>query len=168
MTLVVAGVSGSGKTTLARAVAEATGAVFLDADDLHSAQAKAAMAAGVPLTDADRWPWLARVRDAIADSAARGESLVVACSALRRAYRAVLAEAPGVTFVLLDLPAEVLGARLRARTEHFMPAGLLDSQLATLEPPGPGEQVLVVDGTAPVDVLVRTVVDGLRRPPAST
>lgn len=161
MTVVVAGVAGSGKTTLARALAEATGATFLDADDLHSPQARASMAAGVPLTDDDRWPWLGRVRDAITAAAVRGEPLVVACSALRRAYRAVLSEAPGVGVVLLDLPAEVLAERLAARTGHFMPAELLGSQLATLEPPGPGEDVLVLDGSAPVDALVRAVVDRL-------
>lgn len=161
--VVVAGPSGAGKTTVGRALAAATGRPFLDADDLHPARNRELMAAGTPLTDEDRWPWLDAVRDAMAARAA----CVVACSALRRAYRDRLAgPAPAprdgrdldVAFVLLAADAAELERRVAHRPGHFMPATLVASQVATLEPPEPGERVLVVDSTLPVDELVAQVL----------
>ncbi|TKG70918.1 gluconokinase [Prauserella endophytica] len=134
--LVVMGVSGCGKTTVGRLLAEELRAGFVDADDLHSDEARAKMAAGVPLTDADREPWLARVASRVAANAARGRRLVVACSALRRRYRDALRAGAGVPleFVHLHGDASLIASRMADREGHFMPADLLPSQLATLEP----------------------------------
>lgn len=144
------GVSGSGKTTVGQALAERLGRPFTDGDDLHPESNVRRMAAGIPLTDDDRWPWLDAVGAVLA-----GGAHVVACSALRRAYRDRLrAAAPGIALVLLDAPRDVLAARLTDRPGHFMPASLLDSQLQTLERPGPGEEVLTLDAARPVGQLV--------------
>ena len=135
--LVVMGVSGSGKTTVGVALAAALGVPFRDADDLHPAANVAKMAAGIALTDDDRMPWLALVG---AELAVEPEGLVIACSALKKAYRqAILAAAPSVRFVFLDGSRELLESRVQFRRGHFMPASLLDSQLATLEPLAPEE-----------------------------
>jgi gluconokinase len=149
MKLVVMGVSGCGKTTLGRALAERLGAAFVDADDLHPVANVAKMAAGQPLTDADRWPWLDLVAQALRDRA----PVVVACSALRRAYRDRLRRAGDVRFLHLAAPQEVIAGRLAARQGHFMPPGLLTSQYATLEPPPPGE-ALVLNAALPPDALL--------------
>ena len=126
------GVSGSGKTSVGIALAAALGVPFRDADDLHPAANVAKMAAGIALTDDDRIPWLALVG---AELAAASEGLVIACSALRRVYReAILAAAPSTRFVFLDGSRGLLESRMQHRDGHFMPASLLDSQLATLEP----------------------------------
>lgn len=147
--VVVMGVSGAGKTTIARMLAAELGARFLDADDLHSDAARAKMAAGTPLDDADREPWLERVA-----AAATGD-VVVACSALKRRYRDILrAGAPGVRFVELDVSRAELERRLAARTDHFMPASLLDSQLATLEPLEADEAGVRVSADAAPDAVV--------------
>jgi gluconokinase len=147
--IVVMGVSGSGKTTVGSALAARLGAPFVDADDLHPAANRAKMAAGVPLDDDDRWPWLRVVGEAIAAGVARGEAPVVACSALRRAYRDVLREAaPGILFVHLAVSPAALAGRVAHRAHEFMPASLLGSQLATLEPLQPDELGLTVDATA--------------------
>ncbi|MCS0499427.1 gluconokinase [Protaetiibacter mangrovi] len=138
--VVVMGVSGSGKSTVGALLAGRLGWVFVDGDELHPSANVAKMAAGIPLDDDDRWPWL----DAVGERLAAGP-VVVACSALRRAYRDRLrAAAPGVRFVLLDGTRELLAARMSSR-HHFMPETLLDSQLATLERPDPDEHVLVYD-----------------------
>lgn len=139
--LVIMGVSGSGKTTVAEALAaRIEGGVALDADDLHSEANTAKMHAGIPLTDLDRAPWLAAVGRAMADETRAGRVPVMACSALKRAYRLrILAEEPGALFVLLDVDREELDRRVHARQGHFMPPSLLDSQLATLEPLAPDE-----------------------------
>ena len=135
--LVVMGVSGSGKTTVGIALAAALGVPFRDADDLHPAANVAKMAAGIALTDDDRMPWLALVG---AELAVAPDGLVIACSALKKTYRrAILAAAPSVRFVFLDGSRELLESRVQLRVGHFMPASLLDSQLATLEPLAPGE-----------------------------
>lgn len=139
------GVSGSGKSTVGAAIAERLGLPFVDGDDLHPVANVAKMAAGIPLEDADRWPWLDAVGERLATS-----PVVVACSALRRVYRDRLrAAAPSARFVLLDGTPQLLAARMTARTvtdpEHFMPPALLTSQLATLERPGADEHVLVYD-----------------------
>ncbi|WP_170304491.1 gluconokinase [Microlunatus speluncae] len=140
--LVVMGVAGSGKTTVAAILAERLGWPLAEADEFHSAENVAKMSAGTPLTDEDRGPWLAAIRDWI--SAAAGSS-VVTCSALRRTYRDVLRQADArVRFVHLDGGRDEIAERMSARTDHFMPLGLLDSQLATLEPLEPDEDAVVV------------------------
>lgn len=136
--VVVMGVSGSGKSTIGHRLAESLGAEFIDGDALHPPANVAKMAAGIPLTDEDRWPWLAAVGRTLADSGPAG--MVIACSALRRVYRAaILDQAPTARFVELDGSPELLRARMGAREGHFMPPSLLDSQLATLEPLAPDE-----------------------------
>jgi gluconokinase len=151
--VVVMGVSGSGKTTVGVALARRLGMPFSDADDFHSPENKAKMAAGIPLTDDDRAPWLESVAAWLADHADTGG--VVSCSALRRAYRDVLrGDRPRTVFLHLHGDREVLAARLAARPGHFMPATLLDSQLATLEPLQADETGQVLDVALPVDTLV--------------
>lgn len=152
--LVVMGVSGSGKSTIAAAVAARTGALFLDADDFHPPANTAKMAAGTPLTDDDRWPWLAAVGDEIARRAASGTTVVMACSALKRSYRRVIQERGGdVCFAHLDGSRELLAERIGGRAGHFMPATLLGSQLVALERLQPDEPGFVVDvGRTPDDI----------------
>lgn len=141
--VVVMGVSGTGKTTIGRLVAEALDVPFVEGDDLHPPANVETMAAGVPLSDADRGPWLRLVAAAMTEHAEAGRGTVVACSALRRAYRDVLRGAQGrVRFVHLAVPDEELGRRMAGRRGHFMPASLLESQLATLEPLGADEDGL--------------------------
>ncbi|ATY34777.1 gluconokinase [Sphingomonas psychrotolerans] len=131
------GVSGCGKSTLGTLLAEALGCPFLEGDDFHAREAVAKMRGGQPLTDEDRWPWLARLGEATARSAADHGMAVAACSALRRCYRDRLRTTIGlpVRFVLLENDRNRLLERLADRAAHFMPVSLLDSQLATLEPP---------------------------------
>jgi gluconokinase len=157
--VVVMGISGAGKTTVGALLAQALGATFLDADDLHPAENVAKLRRGEPLTDADRWPWLARVRGELAGAAARAESVVIACSALKERYRAELSgsvDQRAPRFVFLTGSRELLWARLSARTDHFMPASLFDSQLATLEPP-PADEALQLDVAEPPEVLVQRI-----------
>jgi gluconokinase len=131
--IVVMGVSGAGKSTVGAALAERLGARFVDADSLHPPANVEKMAAGVPLTDEDRWPWLSLVGAELASTHPNG--IVVACSALRRAYRdAIRANAPATTFALLSVELSVLQGRVTQRPGHFMPPSLLTSQLETLEP----------------------------------
>lgn len=133
--VVVMGVSGSGKSTIAAELAGRLNYRFADADDFHPESNVQKMAAGTPLTDEDRWPWLRSLAEWMADAASRGESTVLACSALKRAYRDTLRECSyELSFLHLHGPAEVIQRRMRARQDHFMPARLLDTQLATLEP----------------------------------
>lgn len=158
--LVVMGVSGAGKSTVAAAVAQRADAVFLDADDFHPASNVSKMAEGTPLTDQDRWPWLEAVGDEIARRTASGERVVVACSALKRAYRDVLRGrgADGVCFALLDGSADLIGERVGARAGHFMPATLLGSQLVALERLQPDEAGFAVDIAQPPGQVADTVV----------
>jgi gluconokinase len=162
--IIVMGVSGSGKTTLAEALAKRLGFLFLEGDTLHPRSNVEKMRAGTPLNDADRLPWLQAIGHAIADHVQAGRSVVAACSALKRAYRGTLDEAAGMrlSFVLLDVPADVLAQRMAHRPGHFMPASLLQSQLATLERPGAGENALVLDGTRPAAELVEAVIAHFR------
>ncbi|HUF96741.1 MAG TPA: gluconokinase [Ilumatobacter sp.] len=139
---VVMGVSGSGKSTVAAALAERLGCDLAEGDHLHPVENVAKMAAGQPLTDDDRWPWLATVADWIDARTAVGG--VVSCSALKRAYRDRL-RGDHVTFVFLRGDRAAIAARLAARRDHFMPAALLDSQFAALEPPAADEQFIDVD-----------------------
>ena len=142
--LVIMGVSGCGKSTVAGVLAGRLGWAFEEGDDLHPAANVEKMAAGHPLTDDDRWPWLDLVRAWIDDELAAGASGIITCSALKRSYRDVL-RGPGVTFVYLHGSREVVSARLATRHGHFMPQSLLDSQFADLQPPGPDEQAITVD-----------------------
>ena len=158
--IVVMGVSGAGKSTIAALLAERLAIPFLDADDLHPLTNVDKMAAGVPLTDDDRWPWLARVGDAL--SAASATGLVIACSALRLAYRdAIRDRAPAARFVLLEGSRELLLGRLSQREGHFMPASLLDSQLATLETLTDDEAGVVVDVAAEPEMIVEAITGRL-------
>ena len=160
--VVVMGVSGCGKSTVATGIATATGLTFAEADLFHPEENVAAMRAGIPLTDADRWPWLTGLAAWMAGQAAQGRSTVMACSALRRAYRDVLRSGPPeVLFVHLDGPVELVAARVSARTDHFMPASLLASQADTLEPLGPDEDGVVLDLRHDPDTLVQEAVDWL-------
>jgi gluconokinase len=142
--LVVMGVSGTGKSTVAGLLAERLGWPFEEGDELHPAANVEKMERGVPLTDEDRWPWLDRIGAWIDAQGRAGEPGIVTCSALRRAYRDRLRR-PNVVFVFLSGTREVIQRRMAARSGHFMPLSLLDSQLATLEPPGPDERVVTVD-----------------------
>ncbi|MDO8338653.1 MAG: gluconokinase [Microcella sp.] len=159
--LVLMGVSAAGKTVVGRDAAARASVTFLDADDLHPAANVAKMAAGHPLDDADRAPWLDAVGAALRDH----RPCIMACSALKRSYRARLRElAPETLFALLDVPRPVLEQRLAKRAGHYMPPSLLDSQLATLESPGPGELVTVLDGELSIPVLAQQVADRLAVP----
>jgi gluconokinase len=155
--VLVMGVSGSGKTTIGAALAVAIGAEFLEGDAFHPAANVAKMAAGIPLTDADRDPWLAKLAEVLADRHARDERTVLACSALRRVYRdrlrAVVPDDESFA-ILLVADASTLEDRLEARRGHYMPPSLLASQLATLEPLEPDEAGATVDARgSPDDVL---------------
>jgi carbohydrate kinase (thermoresistant glucokinase family) len=156
--IVVMGVSGCGKSSVGLALAEALGARFIDGDDLHPEANKAKMAAGIPLNDDDRWPWLDLVGEALAES-----NTVVACSALKRVYRErILAAAPGTFFVHLHGTRELLAQRMNARPNHFMPVSLLDSQLNTLELLGADEPGLTYNIGEPIDQLVAAVLTDLK------
>lgn len=150
------GVAGCGKTTVGQRLAGRLGAVFLDADDYHPRANVAKMQRGEPLTDADRWPWLAAVAAAVADAEAAGNAMVLACSALKQDYRRALGFPASQRFVVeLRLAREALARRLARRGQHFFDAGLLDSQLATLEPADEG---VVVSADADIDTVVERVL----------
>ncbi len=158
--LVVMGVSGTGKSSVGRGLAARLDRPFVEGDDLHPEANVAKMSSGVALTDDDRWPWLEAVRDAMTAHARAGRSTVVACSALRRVYRATLTGAEGrVRFVLLDVPADLLRERVAQRQGHWMPPSLLESQLALLEALQADEDGVTVDVRGDVDA---TVEDALR------
>lgn len=165
--VIVMGVAGSGKTTVGTALAAALGWRFVDADDQHSPASIAKMARGEALDDADRWPWLDRLRaiiDGALVGASAGESrLVLACSALKASYRARLAggdAGPRVRFVYLAGTAELFHARLAGRAGHFMKAGMLDSQFAALEPPA---DAITVDAALPVAQIVSQIRAAIAR-----
>ncbi len=141
---VVMGVSGCGKSRIGLALAQAIAGRFVDGDDLHTDDARALMGSGVPLTDADRAPWLDRVGHELK---LPPEPVVIACSALKRAYRDRIRAiaGPDVLFLHLEGPREVIAARMSRRTGHYMPPALLDSQIAILEPPAPDELHLTLD-----------------------
>jgi gluconokinase len=153
------GVSGAGKTAIGTRLAAALGLDWLDGDDLHPPENRARMAAGLPLDDAHRRPWLAAIAARLAAARTGNAGLVVACSALKRAYRDQLrAGDPALTFVHLTGDPARIAERLAARTGHFMPPSLLDSQLATLEVPGADEGAWTVDIAEPPEVIVDAIV----------
>lgn len=157
------GVSGAGKTAVGRALAARLGWTFLEGDQFHPAANVAKMAGGRPLEDADRAPWLAAIAAAIDERLARGEPAVVACSALKKSYRRVIiGERRGVRLVYLRGSRARLAERLAGRRGHFMPASLLESQLATLEEPGPEERPIVVAIDPPIEGIVDQIVAALR------
>jgi gluconokinase len=159
--VILMGVSGAGKTTVGRALADRLGWEFIEGDDFHPASNVTAMSAGHPLTDADRAPWLAALRRRIEQILASGGRAVIACSALKHSYRRVLAGDEGereIRFVHLDVSPDELHRRLVARHNHFMPAELLASQLATLEE---SHTALRVNGEQPVASIVTSIIHGL-------
>lgn len=146
MHVVVMGASGSGKTTVALLLSQRAGLRYAEADEFHSPANIAKMSAGSPLTDEDRLPWLHRLAAWVSDHDSRDAATVLACSALRRHYRDILAAAaPDVRFVHLAGSRDLLASRLEHRTDHFMPTGLLDSQLQALEPLESDEPGCVLD-----------------------
>ena len=161
--LIVMGVSGSGKSTIATALAGRLGWAFEDGDRFHPASNVAKMSAGHPLTDEDRWPWLQAIADEIERVCHTGGHVVIACSALKRAYRDALARGrKGTRFVFLDGNQALIAQRLADRKGHFMPPGLLDSQFRTLEPPQADEDPINVSIDAPVEAIVDNIVAQLR------
>lgn len=156
MIVVVFGASGSGKSTIGMALADRLGWRFVEADDYHSPANVERIRAGLSLGDEERWPWLHRLHEEMAAAAARGESIVLACSALKARYRRVLrGDLDDVRFVYLDVPAAVLRSRLERRSGHFAGVGILEGQLRDLELPGDDE--ISVDATAPPEEVVSAI-----------
>ena len=160
MIVVVMGVSGSGKSTVGRALADALACRFIEGDDLHPPENVAKMAQGTPLIDDDRWPWLERIAQCVRERTAGGGDVVLACSALKQSYRERLASAGPCRFVHLRGEASAIAARLALRQHRYMPASLLASQFATLEPP---VDAIAVDIEDDVATQVRKIVRALGR-----
>lgn len=156
MRVVVMGVAGCGKTSLGAALAQRLGVRFVEGDTLHPAANVEKMRNGTPLTDGDRWPWL----DRVAAELGADDAVIVSCSALRRAYRDRL-RTGDVRFVHLAGSRDVMAERMVRRSAHYMPVSLLDSQFATLEPPGADEAALTLDVTMPLEVMVERVISYL-------
>jgi gluconokinase len=153
------GVSGAGKTTVGLRLAEALGATFIDGDDLHTDAARAKMKSGAALTDGDRWPWLDRVGAVLA----KGPRMIVACSALRRAYRDRLRSAgPNLRFVYLEATPEEMRARVASRRDHYMPASLVPSLFAALEPPNEESDVIVAPANMDLDAEIPRLIERIR------
>ena len=160
---VVMGVSGSGKTTIACAIANREGWILLEGDRFHPAANIAKMEAGTPLTDDDRWPWLRAIAARQDQLRAAGQSAVIACSALKRAYRDILIGGRADTVLIyLRGSKPLIADRVKARQDHFMPPALLDSQFADLQEPTTDEQPIVVDIGAPVEAVIRDAVRQVR------
>ncbi|MDL2407527.1 gluconokinase [Rhizobium calliandrae] len=163
LAIIIMGVSGSGKSSIGEGIAAKLGIHFIEGDALHPAANVEKMSKGIPLTDEDRWPWLERIGQQIAESLAKGEAIAVSCSALKRIYRERLRAAAGgrLYFVYLDGSKELLTKRMGERKGHFMPASLLESQLQTLEVPTgePGVVTVGIDDT--VDGIVEAALKGL-------
>jgi gluconokinase len=165
---VVMGVSGTGKSTIARLLTEDLGWPSAEGDDFHSAANVAKMHAGHPLTDADRAPWLAAIADWIGACETAGSGGVVTCSALKRSYRDELRRGhPDVRFICLVGGHDLLESRLENRTGHFMPASLLDSQLATFEPLAPDEPGASIDVSLPPEQIEAAALAALGASPAA-
>ena len=160
---VVMGVSGCGKSSVGRMLAERTGGLFIDGDDFHPATNISRMAASIPLTNEDRWPWLDALNNQLKSHAQDARCLFLACSALRQSYRdRVGAGLPQLRFIYLRGSKELLLARMQRRQNHFMPATLLDSQFATLEEP---RDAIVVGVADPVPKIVEHVLDQIAQAP---
>lgn len=160
--IIVMGVSGSGKSSIGERLSAGLDWPFRDGDSFHPPANVAKMHAGIPLTDEDRWPWLAAIAAWIGALRAVGEHGVVACSALKRAYRDALRDGhQDVRFVYLEGSAELIAARLAERKDHFMPPSLLASQFAALEPPGPDEAPITVSIEATPDAITADVLHRL-------
>ena len=160
--VVMMGVAGTGKSSVGSALAGATGWAFLDADDFHPEENLQKMRSGMPLTDADRWPWLESLCQALKMHRARGEGCVLACSALKQSYRALLEEAaPSARWFHLHGPTDLIASRLRSRSGHFMGAEMLQSQLKDLEPPSRATRL---DIRLSVEQLVQCVIKVLAEP----
>ena len=161
--IIIMGVSGSGKSTLGAILAQWLGTPFLEGDAFHSAESIATMRAGTPLSDDERWPWLDRLGEAVAGAVAREGGAVVACSALKRAYRDRLMRATSTAtrFVLPAVGQDELERRLSARADHYMPASLILSQLETLEMPGADEHALIIDGLRAPEMLCQEICEWL-------
>ncbi|MCC8931336.1 gluconokinase [Rhizobium sp. 'Codium 1'] len=161
--IIVMGVSGCGKSSVGEALASRLGLPFIEGDALHPASNVEKMAEGTPLTDEDRWPWLSVIGKRMADALSRGEGIVVSCSALKKIYRDHLRAATGgrLAFVYLEGSRDLLNQRMGARTGHFMPLGLLESQLATLEVPTGEAGVLTVSIDQALGAIVSAALDGL-------
>ena len=165
--LVVMGVSGSGKSTIGDKLAQRLGWNYEDGDRFHPASNVTKMSAGHPLTDEDRWPWLQAIADEIDRICLAEGHAVIACSALKRAYRSVLVHGRrDVRIIFLDGTQELIAGRLARRKSHFMPPGLLASQFKTLEPPGPTENPVIVSIDAPVDAIISAIVHQLGLDPS--
>jgi gluconokinase len=161
--ILIMGVSGAGKSTLGPMLAKALGVAFADADAFHPAANIARMEAGTPLTDADRWPWLAAIGAWLDARADAGEGGVVTCSALKRAYRAHLCGArPAVRLIHLAGEQVLIAERQAQRPGHFMPASLMASQFATLEPPGPEERAITLSVLPPPEQVLAAALAALR------
>jgi len=164
-TLVLVGVAGAGKSSVMAALQDRLAWPSLEGDSVHPPSNVHKMAAGTPLTDKDREPWLQHIAGWIGEREWHGVSSLVTCSALRRTYRDLLRNGhPSVWFVHLDAPKGALEARMKRRSGHFMPASLLASQLATLEPLEPDEPGWTIDATAPVEDIAETILERLRLP----
>jgi len=163
------GVSGSGKSTIAQKLAQRLGWTYEDGDRFHPASNVAKMSAGHPLTDEDRWPWLRAIADEIDRVCKAGEHAVIACSALKRAYRDILVHGRNdVRIIYLDGTEPLIAKRLAQRKGHFMPPGLLASQFKTLEPPDASEDAVTVSIDASVDAIVDDIVGQLELSPTNS
>jgi gluconokinase len=160
--IVIMGATGTGKTTIALMLSEALGWRYCEADEHHSPGNVAKMADGHPLTDEDRLPWLYSISEWVQATTREGSDSVIACSSLRRGYRDILRRGvPRLDFVHLAAPEAVLRRRLSDRRDHFMPASLVCSQLATLEPLGPDESGITVDAQEPPEAILGAIVERL-------
>jgi len=154
MVLILFGVSGAGKTTLGKHLAVKLGWQFYDADDFHSQANIDLMEKGIPLRDEQRWPWLERLSELITKELAAKENAVLACSALKKAYREYLTVGPQVRFVYLRGSYELIANQIRHRSGHFMPSALLQTQFTTLEEPEPTENTIIIQLGRPEQELV--------------